>query len=115
MCGANRCFVSLAPVATQPALQNPTYSTQHSLFSKADKKYPSGAIVAAPSFDAELHIETTTIMFADVVESVRLIEQDELTNVTRIRALLKRLAEGVVPKHSGIVLERRGDGLLVSA
>ena len=113
MCGANRCFVSLAPVATQPALQNPTYSTQHSLFSTADKKYPSGAIVAAPSFDAELHIETTTIMFADVVESVRLIEQDELTNVTRIRTLLKRLAEGVVPKHSGLVLERRGDGLLV--
>ncbi len=69
--------------------------------------------MTTPDFDAELHVETTTIMFADVVESVRLIEQDEIGNVTRIRALLKRLSETVVPKHSGVVLERRGDGLLV--
>lgn len=69
--------------------------------------------MAAPEFDAELHIETTTIMFADVVESVRLIEQDEVGNVRRIRTLLKRFAEDVVPKHGGVVLERRGDGLLI--
>jgi len=114
MCGANRCFVSLAPVATQPAPQNPTYSTQHSLFSKADKKYHSGAIVATPSFDAELRIETTTIMFADVVESVRLIEQDELGGITRIRALFGTLSIEVVPAHQGKILERRGDGLLIT-
>ena len=41
--------------------------------------------MAAPSFDVELHIETTTIMFADVVESVRLTEQNETENVLRIR------------------------------
>lgn len=70
-------------------------------------------MTAPGDFDAELHVETTTIMFADVVESVRLIEQDELANVTRIRALLKRLAEDVVPRHNGTVLERRGDGLLI--
>ena len=69
--------------------------------------------MAAPSFDAELHIETTTIMFADVVESVRLIEQNETVNVLRIRSLFKHLAQDVVPKHRGMVLERRGDGLLV--
>lgn len=69
--------------------------------------------MAPGDFDAELRVETTTIMFADVVESVRLIEQDELANVTRIRALLKHLAEEVVPKHKGTVLERRGDGILV--
>ena len=66
-----------------------------------------------PDFDEELHVETVTIMFADVVESVRLIEQDELGNVTRIRALLRRLSDDVVPKHQGTVLERRGDGLLI--
>ena len=70
-------------------------------------------MTAPGDFDAELHIETTTIMFADVVESVRLIERDELANVTRIRALLRQLAEEVVPRHGGTVLERRGDGLLL--
>lgn len=67
----------------------------------------------APSFDTELHIETTTIMFADVVESVRLIEQDETGSVLRIRALLQQLAQKLVPLHGGSVLERRGDGLLI--
>ena len=84
------------------------------LFLSATKAEKTGTTVTAPGdFDAELHIETTTIMFADVVESVRLIEQDELANVTRIRALLKRLAEEVAPRHNGTVLERRGDGLLI--
>ena len=69
--------------------------------------------MAAPQFDAELHFETTTIMFADVVESVRLIEQDETENVRAIRLLLMRLAQDVAPKHQGTVLERRGDGLFV--
>lgn len=70
--------------------------------------------MADSSFDAELHIETTTIMFADVVESVRLIEQDESANVSFIRAMLRDLSTQVVPKHAGKVLERRGDGLLVA-
>ena len=42
----------------------------------------------APSFDTKLHIETTTIMFADVVESVRLIEQDETASVVRLGSML---------------------------
>jgi adenylate cyclase len=62
---------------------------------------------------SDLHFETTTIMFADVVESVRLIEQDERLNVVRIRALLKELAEIIAPQYQCKVLERRGDGLLL--
>lgn len=77
-CGKNRGLLPLAYTTIKPATKNPTHSTQHSLFSRADKKYHPGAIVAAPSFDAELHIETTTIMFVDVVESVRLIEHARL-------------------------------------
>jgi len=69
--------------------------------------------VVAPTFDAELHIETTTIMFADVVESVRLIEQDEKGNVARIRALLTFLSNHAESRCGGRVLERRGDGLLI--
>ncbi|MEQ1593644.1 MAG: adenylate/guanylate cyclase domain-containing protein [Casimicrobium sp.] len=64
--------------------------------------------------EAELHVETTTIMFADVVESVRLIEQDEAGSVRRIRKLLILLATWEAPQCRGRVLERRGDGLLLS-
>ena len=53
--------------------------------------------MAEPSLDAELHIKTTTIMFADAVELVRLIEQNELTAVTRIRALVSHFSVSVVP------------------
>ncbi len=113
ICGTNHGTPPLAYTANKHTAQNPTHSTQHSLFFKADKKNHFGAIVTAPSFDAELHIETTTIMFADVVESVRLIEQNETANVIRIRSLLKSLATTVIPAHQGTVIERRGDGLLV--
>ena len=71
ICGKNRGLLPLAYTTIKPATKNPTHSAQHSLFSKADKKYQFGAIVAAPFFDAELHIETTTIMFADLVASLR--------------------------------------------
>ena len=69
--------------------------------------------MVAPHFDDELQTETTTLLFADVVESVRLIEQNEAENVQRIRSLLKHLAQVTVPAHQGVVLERRGDGLLI--
>jgi adenylate cyclase len=63
--------------------------------------------------DSGLRVETTTIMFADVVESVRLIGLNEFENVQRIRSILIGLAEYTVPSFEGIVLERRGDGLLI--
>ena len=105
-------FEASAHQAQIPA-RNPIHSAWDWLSLPVITTCNEGMPVTTPDFDAELHVETTTIMFADVVESVRLIEQDELGNVTRIRALLKRLSEEVVPKHSGIALERRGDGLLI--
>ena len=84
-----------------------------SLFSTSGSRLFPGARLAAPHFDDELQTETATIMFADVVESVRLIEQNEVGNVVRIRSLLKHLAQETVPAHQGAVLERRGDGLLI--
>ncbi len=113
ICGNNLRFLPLAFTAADHAYKTSTYFKPPSIFLSAYKNKPSGATVAAPSFDADLHIETTTIMFADVVESVRLIEQDELANVTRIRALLNQLVEVDVKEHNGTVLERRGDGLLI--
>ena len=98
ICGANHKLLPLAHTATEGAAQKPTHFTQHSLFSKADKKYHFGAIVAAPSFDAELHIETPTIMFAVVVESARLIEQDDVENIYCIESRLMKVADDVPPR-----------------
>lgn len=61
----------------------------------------------------ELRVECATIMFADVVESVRLVEKDERANVIRIRHLITLLTEEAVTRYRGVILERRGDGVLV--
>lgn len=82
-------------------------------------KTKPGAAVTAQSHtqfdrDADLHVETATIMFADVVESVRLIEDNELSSVQSLRRLLTRLIDTAEMLHRARVLERRGDGLLLS-
>ncbi len=54
------------------------------------------------------------IVFADVVDSVGLIQDDERGMVERIRHFLASIARSVVPSWGGQVLERQGDGLLLS-
>jgi adenylate cyclase len=109
----NRRAMPTACVTVKATPKNPTQDAPHSIFLDTQKNFQYGAIVTESSLDTELHIETTTIMFADVVESVRLIEQDEKGNVSRIRALLTDLHREAETVHGGKVLERRGDGLLV--
>ncbi len=53
------------------------------------------------------------IVFADVVDSVGLIQADERGMVERIRHFLASIARSVVPAFGGQVLERQGDGLLL--
>lgn len=65
-----------------------------------------------PSTD--LRYIAKTIMFADVVESVRLIQLDEQGAATRIRTFLRYAAEELVPTYRGTLVEHRGDGLLVT-
>lgn len=64
-------------------------------------------------FLSHLRYSDKIIAFADVVESVRLIERDEARAVSRIARLLVELARGIVGTHGGQVVERRGDGLLL--
>lgn len=63
--------------------------------------------------EIQLHYSAKTLMFADVVESVRLMQTNEFSAVHRIRSLLVTLADEVVSQYKGRVLERRGDGLLI--
>ena len=61
-----------------------------------------------------LHYATRTIVFADVVESVRLMQRDEFTAAGRIRDLLLEAANETIPQHHGHLLQRLGDGLMIS-
>ena len=60
-----------------------------------------------------LHYTARTVVFADVVESVRLVQRDEFTAAQRIRTLLLEAAEEIVPRNQGHLLQRLGDGLML--
>jgi class 3 adenylate cyclase/TolB-like protein len=60
-----------------------------------------------------LYYTARTVVFADVVESVRLMQRDELAAARRMRALLLEAAEEIVPKNRGHLLQRLGDGLML--
>lgn len=64
-------------------------------------------------FLSRLHYSDKVLAFADVVESVRLIERNETRAVERIAHLLNDAASRLVGRHGGTVVERRGDGLLL--
>src|SRR5207247_4338852 len=54
-----------------------------------------------------------TVLVADVVESVRLIERDENGTVRRWRSLVERVENAVLPAHSGRLVKSLGDGLML--
>jgi len=60
-----------------------------------------------------LYYTARTVVFADVVESVRLIQRDELTAAKRVRSMLLEAAHEIVPKNFGRLLQRLGDGLML--
>src|SRR5678815_3566855 len=60
-----------------------------------------------------LYYTARTVVFADIVESARLMQRDELTAASRMRALLLEAAEEIVPRHHGHLLQRLGDGLML--
>ena len=55
----------------------------------------------------------STVMFADVVEYVRLAEIDELGTIRRVKGFIETLADQLIPGARGHVLEVRGDGVLM--
>lgn len=66
-----------------------------------------------PSVGA-LHYARRTVVFADVVESVRLMQRDELAATAHIRELLLEAANAIIPQHRGQLLQRLGDGLMIA-
>ena len=70
-----------------------------------------------PLEDFELHDAPQkvmrTVLVVDVVESVRLIEEDEDGTVRRWRQLVDRVAHEVLPAHGGRLVKSLGDGMML--
>lgn len=54
-----------------------------------------------------------TVLVVDVVESVRLIEEDEDDAVRRWRQLVERVTHEVLPAHGGRLVKSLGDGMML--
>lgn len=53
-----------------------------------------------------------SVLVLDVVESVRLMEEDEEDTIRRWRALVERVTSEVLPAHEGHLVKSLGDGLM---
>jgi adenylate cyclase len=54
-----------------------------------------------------------TVVFVDLVESVRLMEQDEVDVIQRWQAFVGRVVHELLPMSGGRLVSNRGDGLLL--
>lgn len=61
-----------------------------------------------------LRASTSTMMFLDVVQSVSIIEHDELSGIARIRQFLDACAGELLARHAGHLVQQMGDGLLLT-
>jgi adenylate cyclase len=55
----------------------------------------------------------TVVVFVDVVESVRLVQRDEIRAIHQLRDLMSALVDNAVVPCGGHVVERQGDGMLL--
>jgi adenylate cyclase len=53
------------------------------------------------------------VLLADIVESVRLIEHDEVRVISRWLALVEHVKKEILPKHGGRLVKSLGDGMLM--
>lgn len=53
------------------------------------------------------------IVVVDVVESVRLMEQDEAGTIERWRAVVRAVGDRLLPRHGGRLVKSLGDGLML--
>lgn len=54
-----------------------------------------------------------TVVFLDVVQSVMIIERDQMVGIQRIRRLLADCSGDLLDQHGGRLLQRMGDGLML--
>ena len=66
-----------------------------------------------PDAEGELERVVRTVLVVDVVESVRLIQDDESGSIRRWRAYVAEVADRIVPAHGGRLIKSLGDGLMI--
>lgn len=68
---------------------------------------------ACPTMPASLLKTWRTILFADLVESVRLMEVDELGTIEQWQRFVDAICAGPLARHGGRLIRSLGDGLLI--
>jgi class 3 adenylate cyclase/TolB-like protein/Tfp pilus assembly protein PilF len=66
-----------------------------------------------PLMDGYLVWANRAVVFVDIVESVRLIEQDEARVISRWRAIVERIRTEVLQRFDGRLVKSTGDGVLL--
>lgn len=66
-----------------------------------------------PGCASALRLDSGTLVFLDVVQSVAQIERDELPAIDRIRRYLGECCGTLLQQHGGHLLQRMGDGLML--
>lgn len=66
------------------------------------------------SFDPQARRQRQTVLFADLVESVRLFQRDELGTTQRWLGFVATVRDGLASAHGGRLVRTAGDGLLMS-
>lgn len=69
-------------------------------------------LVGAATDPHDLHA-TRTLLFADVVESVRLFRQDESRAISHWLGLVDHIGADILPRCGGRLVKRMGDGILL--
>src|SRR5689334_15506352 len=64
------------------------------------------------SADAALVRQETVVLLVDLVESVRLIRENEAESVRRWADFVRTVTTEILPLHRGILVKSLGDGLL---
>lgn len=70
----------------------------------------SSSLIELPHF---MHRSTKVLLVMDVVESVRLMEQDEHDFVQRWQQLVQQAEQQILPLHGGRIVKSLGDGLML--
>ncbi|HEX2112785.1 MAG TPA: adenylate/guanylate cyclase domain-containing protein [Alphaproteobacteria bacterium] len=112
-------FLGVKPGTAKPLLR------RESWYGDADAGQfgrPAAACLWGPVASTEHGIDTPhhpmawanrAVLLADIVESVRLIEQDEVRAISRWLSLVEYVKKEILPRHGGRLVKSLGDGMLM--
>lgn len=106
-------FAQSAYVSCVVTVANALHTTYNAGIPNAVGAGVGDGVNGQPIDASPLRAATGTVMFVDVVQSVAIIERDELQGIQRIRQLLAECCAEMLARHGGKLLQRMGDGLML--